>query len=115
MPAKVDLSFLLPKFLERLDERLRRLERALDTIVAASMSEVEAVMRDFHSLAGIGGTYGFPQVTALAHQGELLLARTIREKRCVESAEAAGIRALVSQMESQRQHGCRQLLNRAQR
>ena len=100
MQGKVDLSFLVPKFLERLDERLRRIDAALETVVDASGEPLETVMRDFHSLAGIGGTYGFPEVTRLAREGELLLQRAISERRHVRTGEAAAAHVLVTEMDS---------------
>lgn len=100
MQGKVDLSFLVPKFLERLDERLRRIDAALETVVDASGEPLETVMRDFHSLAGIGGTYGFPEVSRLAREGELLLRRAISEQRAVRSTEAAVAHVLVTEMDA---------------
>jgi len=102
MQGKIDLSFLVPRFLERLDERLRRLDSALETVVDASGEPLETVMRDFHSLAGIAGTYGFPEVTRLARMGELLVERAITERRSVRSTEAAEARVLVHQIDELR-------------
>jgi HPt (histidine-containing phosphotransfer) domain-containing protein len=41
----------------------------LDLLIAAN--DGEAIYRAFHSLAGIGGTYGYANVTALAREGEV--------------------------------------------
>ena len=100
MGNKVDMSVLVPRFLVRLDERLRRIDTALETVVDASGEPLETVMRDFHSLAGIGGTYGFPEVTRLAREGELLLQRAISERRHVRTAEATAAHVLVTEMDS---------------
>ncbi len=47
------------------------LVRRSDTIAALiGTGDADALYRAFHSLAGIGGTYGYPHVTALAREGE---------------------------------------------
>ena len=99
--GRVDLSFLVPRFLERLDQRLRSLESAL-RILDTRSDLAESVMRDFHSLAGIGGTYGFPELSRLAREGELLIRSAIEQRRNVGETEAAEARMLVAQMETMR-------------
>ena len=96
---RVDLSFLVPRFLARLDERLRRVSASLDTISGLTGEPIESLMREFHSLAGIGGTYGFPEVTGLAREGELLASVALFEERPLRSAEMAALRAAVSQLD----------------
>lgn len=102
MKGKVDLSFLVPRFLQRLDERLKSLDAALRALPDTHGELAESVMRDFHSLAGIGGTYGFPEVSRLAREGELLIRAAIEQRRTVRETEAATARLLVAEMESMR-------------
>ena len=100
--GRVDLSFLIPRFLERLDQRLQHLDSVLRTLPDTPGDAIETVMRDFHSLAGIGGTYGFPEVTRLAREGELLIRAVMEQRRNVRAAEAAAALLLVSQMDAVR-------------
>lgn len=157
-PKKVDLSFLIPRFLTRLDERLRRLEAMLAELGTGAEEEpqssatdwggmdgeamnreadhgamqrgagyvavdhgaidaaaprtagggagleiqttMETMMREFHSLAGIGSTYGFPDVSRISREGELLLRVAITAGRQLSSAEKVSIRNFVGELES---------------
>ena len=96
---RVDLSFLVPRFLARLDERLRRIDVALEIIDSLTGEPVEDLMREFHSMAGIGGTYGFPEVTSLAREGEGLLGQVLFEKRSLLPSEIESVRQLVAQLD----------------
>ena len=98
--GKVDLGFLVPRFLQRLDERLRRIERALESLEGAMGEPVEAVMREFHSLAGIGGTYGFPEVTLLARQSEVLLQLAMFEGRGLSAGQVEALRESVTRLDA---------------
>lgn len=100
MKGTVDLSPLLPRFFERLKDRLCVLDAALNTVEDATEGELQVVMRHFHSLAGIGGTYGFPEVTRLASAGELLMTHALRENRHVVKGEVAAARLLVAELSS---------------
>lgn len=102
MQRSVDLSALMPRFLVRLEERLRRMDAALANIAGITGEPLVTLMRDFHSLAGIAGTYGFPEITRLAREGELLIAQAIREERTIHAAEASSARLLVAQMDALR-------------
>ena len=55
---------LRQKFLAGLVRRTDELDLLIES------RDAEALYRAFHSLAGIGGTYGYPTVTALAREGE---------------------------------------------
>lgn len=96
----VDLSALVPRFLLRLDDRLRRIEIALDTVNSDGSKRIEELMRDFHSLAGIGGTYGFPELTTLARRGEHLFRQAFVERRAIQVGEALAARGLVEEMDA---------------
>ena len=62
-------DFLQQRFFAGLERRVAELRTLLDRN-AAEDADLEILTRAFHSLAGIGGTYGFPQVTALAREAE---------------------------------------------
>jgi len=98
----VDLSSLIPLFLVRLEQRLIALNAALAEIVGGSREMLENASREFHSLAGIGGTYGFPEVTVLARRGEDLLQLPLSEDRPVLPTEAATAQLLVTQIDAVR-------------
>ena len=57
-------DFLLRRFLSRFDERLIELARL------ARSNDLSSLERAFHSLNGIGGTFGFPEVTRIAREAE---------------------------------------------
>lgn len=59
-------NVLRAKFTVSLHRRVAELQEMLDR------DDLDAAERAFHSLAGIGGTYGFPEVTNLARMAELL-------------------------------------------
>jgi chemotaxis protein histidine kinase CheA len=59
-------------------------------------------MREFHSLAGIGGTYGFHEISRIAREGELLIRKTILAARPVDDTEAAVLRKVMSELETAR-------------
>jgi hypothetical protein len=63
---KITPEFLTQRFLAGFDRRVNELS------VLAGKRDVTSLERAFHSLAGIGGTYGFPEVTRLAREGERL-------------------------------------------
>jgi two-component system alkaline phosphatase synthesis response regulator PhoP len=90
------------EFLRSLEKRLRRLEGELATIVGTTGGQLTAVLLEFHNLAGIAGTYGFPEVTTLAREGEILIRRALSEARAIDAAEAAHARLLVSRMDAAR-------------
>ena len=59
-------EILRAKFTVSLHRRVGELQEMLDR------NDLDSAERAFHSLAGIGGTYGFPEVTNLARMAELL-------------------------------------------
>jgi len=70
------LAALQRRFLEGLGGRLADMTAALN-----GAADPEALMPMFHSLAGIGGTYGFPQITDISRRCELLCVMAIAETR----------------------------------
>lgn len=74
---KISFQMLQERFVTGLERRVAQLDDCLNTFRqcaggAVSESILDAMMRGFHSLAGIGGTYGFDEITDLARRGELL-------------------------------------------
>jgi HPt (histidine-containing phosphotransfer) domain-containing protein len=60
---------LRERFLSGLQQRVDEMHAALAT------GDVQTLARQLHSLAGIGGTYGFMEVTELARKAERLAQR----------------------------------------
>lgn len=70
------------KFLSGFERRVSHLSGCVEILrkpldVHGTTATVEAMMRGFHSVAGIGGLYGFRDITAIARMGELTC-RTLR-------------------------------------
>ena len=74
--SPITLGTLHEKFVTRLGERLRHLSECLDVLrnpgdERDAARALDDMMRGFHSLAGIGGTFGYAQITDLASIGEV--------------------------------------------
>lgn len=65
---------LAARFRDRFFAALKLRITRLDLLVATSASGVTAALEElamgFHSLSGIGGTYGYPRVTEIARAAE---------------------------------------------
>jgi HPt (histidine-containing phosphotransfer) domain-containing protein len=61
---KIHLALLEQHFIARYDGRLATLVRLLE------VPDFDGLELALHSLAGIAGTYGFPQITDVAREGE---------------------------------------------
>jgi chemotaxis protein histidine kinase CheA len=70
---KLTLEILQQRFLQGLQKRISQLQSDIESIERRGPGEgsLDKMMHAFHSLAGIGGTYGFPEVTRTARAGEL--------------------------------------------
>ena len=92
-PKRDPFLELKHRFLAGLERRLAELRDLLDGGAAPEM-----LMLKFHSLAGIGGTYGFDRITDLSRQSEQLCATVVDEKRALRGNEleelANGIMAI---------------------
>jgi HPt (histidine-containing phosphotransfer) domain-containing protein len=88
MSAALDWTMLRTHFVTKLEVRLDAMFATLGQLDTAPSAGARAALeRQFHSLAGIAGTYGFHNITDLARQGEL---------RCTDgSGTAAELRAVV--------------------
>lgn len=72
---KVTFQMLQERFVAGLDRRVAQLSANLATLAgsagqSSALETVEEMTRGFHSLAGIGGSYGFHQITDVARIGE---------------------------------------------
>ena len=71
--ASHDMEELRAQFVQRSEARIEMAARLLARLreTPAERQPLQELMRFFHSLAGVGTSFGFPQVTALAKEGEL--------------------------------------------
>jgi chemotaxis protein histidine kinase CheA len=76
------LEELQQRFLEGLQHRLTDLTQLL-----VGSADPDLLMRMFHSLAGIGGTYGFHGVTDMSRSCENLCLKATYEQRPLTAAE----------------------------
>jgi HPt (histidine-containing phosphotransfer) domain-containing protein len=99
--------------IEHLQERFRSgMERRLATIDEALVeSRFEEIERMFHSIAGIGGTYGHPAVSEIASAAEELCGEALRAGRVLSEIEMVDVRVAVRSI----RHECRlsELLRKA--
>jgi chemotaxis protein histidine kinase CheA len=70
------------RFLDGVERRLADMTTELDRAAGA-----DALMRMFHSLTGIGGTYGFPRVSEISRRCESLCAAALKQQRAMQSKE----------------------------
>lgn len=66
------LAALQERFRTRLVGRVEELERLIDAMAAGDPAARDQLTLGFHSLAGIGGTYGYPDISSFARRGETL-------------------------------------------
>ena len=86
------LLVLQRRFLDGLERRLADMTAELD-----GGADPQVLMPMFHSLAGIGGTYGFPRITDISRRCEELCVMAIAETRFLAPLETQClIEALVS-------------------
>jgi chemotaxis protein histidine kinase CheA len=87
------LSVLRQRFLEGLERRLDEMSSMLD-----GPADEDALMRMFHSVAGIAGTYGYHEITEISRGCELLCAAALEVCSRLTEAEAASLRDGVGAM-----------------
>jgi chemotaxis protein histidine kinase CheA len=81
------------RFMAGLERRTTDLTTTLD-----GSADPESLMRMFHSLAGIGGTYGYPRITELGRSCEALCVSAIDERRSISSAAKERLRRAVAEI-----------------
>lgn len=87
LSANAGWAQLHEMFLTRLAVRAATLEATLPRIASGEPGAREDLERQFHSLAGIGGTFGHHDLTELARRGE---------QQCGEGADVALLRGAVA-------------------
>ena len=88
-----------------LQERFQAgLERRLDDIagVLGGAREPESLMRMFHSLAGIAGTYGFHRITDISRECEDFCVGVMSESRSLRVEDVARLLCSVEAMREAR-------------
>ncbi|HEX8169753.1 MAG TPA: Hpt domain-containing protein [Thermoanaerobaculia bacterium] len=86
---------LRARFRETAAVRLDEMQRLLE---APDARAVEQLARHFHALAGLGGTYGYPQVSELADRGEASAMPLMRANALPNEEQVSEWRALVVAM-----------------
>jgi chemotaxis protein histidine kinase CheA len=84
---------LQQRFLAGLERRVTDLTTTLN-----GSADPDAVMRMFHSLVGIGGTYGFPRITEISRFCETLCLNVIDQQRTMSSAEKERLTRAVAEI-----------------
>jgi HPt (histidine-containing phosphotransfer) domain-containing protein len=85
------LQQLQQRFLSALERRLADM-----TAMLHGNGDAEALMRTFHSLAGIGGTYGFPRITEISLHCEALCTTLMEQGRAMTTAERQSLRSAIA-------------------
>lgn len=93
----ITAASLRERFVSGLGRRIPDLIELLDSLEIDSTT-VDPVMRAFHSLAGIGGTYGFPDVTTLARQAEVRCDEWIRSGVAPVAGDVNELRDIVERL-----------------
>jgi chemotaxis protein histidine kinase CheA len=79
------------RFLDGVERRLADMTTEID-----QTADADALMRQFHSLTGIGGTYGFPRVSEISRECEEMCAAALQEKRSMQSTEKVSLHLAVA-------------------
>jgi chemotaxis protein histidine kinase CheA len=89
---------LQKKFLAGLDRRLGEIENAL-----TGVHDLESLMRMFHSLAGIAGTYGFHRITYISRECEEFCVSVMSGSRALTTEEVGWLQRSVGAMREARE------------
>ena len=83
------LDELRAQFVKRSQARIEMAARLLGLLreTPEDQQQLQELMRFFHSLAGVGTSFGFPQVTALAKEGELECLAVLHDKAALSPTE----------------------------
>jgi hypothetical protein len=90
------------RFLELQRRFLAGLQRRATDLMAMldGSADPESLMRMFHSLVGIGGTYGVPQITDLSRPCEALCVSAMEQHRTFSFAERERLKHAVAEIAS---------------
>jgi diguanylate cyclase (GGDEF)-like protein len=97
-PAAADeMGELRAQFVRRSQAKIEAAARLLALMreAGADPQHLQDLMRFFHSLAGVGTSFGFPQVTALAKEGELECLALLHDKASPSSTEIENWTSLI--------------------
>jgi diguanylate cyclase (GGDEF)-like protein len=92
-----DFEHLRAQFIRRSHAKIEMAGGLLSTLAETpdDTRSLQDVMRFFHGLAGVGTSFGFPRVTALAKEGELECLALIRDQAHPSSSELENWRRLL--------------------
>jgi chemotaxis protein histidine kinase CheA len=89
------------QFLTRAKDRLAQLAAAIDEF--DQKRDIDTLMRihkDFHWLAGVGGTYQLPEISALGSNGEDICTEIIQRKREIAADDPQRFRDILASVNS---------------
>jgi chemotaxis protein histidine kinase CheA len=89
---------LQERFLAGLDRRLAEIASAL-----AGAYDLESLMRKFHSLAGIAGTYGFHRITDISRECEEFCVTAMSHARGLTAEDVTRLQRSVEAMREARE------------
>jgi diguanylate cyclase (GGDEF)-like protein len=95
--ATDDMADLRAQFVRRSEAKIETAARLLAQMrqPPPDPQHLQDLMRFFHSLAGVGTSFGFPQVTALAKEGELECLALIHDKASPTTTEIENWTSLI--------------------
>jgi diguanylate cyclase (GGDEF)-like protein len=95
--AHDDMADLRAQFVRRSEAKIETAARLLAQMrqPPPDPQHLQELMRFFHSLAGVGTSFGFPQVTALAKEGELECLALIHDKASPSETEIENWTSLI--------------------
>lgn len=89
------------QFLARATDRLSGLGKAIDEWSENFDGEIlQRIYKDFHWLAGVGGTYQLPELSALGSNGEEICMEIFDRKRAPSAEDAQRLRQILDSVNS---------------
>jgi hypothetical protein len=89
------LRALRREYLADSTKRVDELRRLYERLAAGERGVAPELRQAFHRLAGSGGSYGFPLVSARSREGEQIASRVAAEGTAVAPTELESLRACV--------------------
>ena len=98
--VQVQLARLRRKFGLALPDKVSAIDSAFAPILQGPWSEeaANAAYRPIHSLAGSSGTYGFPEISALARSIEALIKESLDARATLPGPQSARVADLMARM-----------------
>lgn len=90
LPAKDALQALRRKYAAGLPAKVAKAAESVRSFLSApgDSDRCEVAHRSLHSLTGSSGTYGFPEMSRIAHSAEILLRRSLESGVPLSEEEA---------------------------